>query len=102
MGIRTQTVLSLTTEMKSFAVLPMLLQLIFISRTSTKPVIDASNEVNDISISSFETAILRCCGSVEDNTGYSIPRCFELNGYGGVNFAKNICKHLDTVLSKIK
>merc|ERR1711868_230437 len=99
MGIQTQTILTLTTRMKSFAVLPILLQLILISITSTKPVIVSSNEVNDISISSFETAILRCCGSIEDNTGY---RCFELNGYGGVNFAKNICKHLDKVLSKIK
>ena len=78
--------------MKSFAVLPMLLQLIFISRTSTKPVIDASNEVNDISISSFETAILRCCGSVEDNTGYRLVSGLDhiLSEYPSIQYLTDI------------
>jgi len=83
-----------TTNMKSFAVLLIFVQLgIFIPQTSAKPMIEASL------ISSFETAILRCCSSVEDSTGF---RCFELNGHGGVNFTKNVCKYLDSVLEKIK
>ena len=40
----------------------------------------------------FELSILRCCSS---NRKQKVQRCFEVNGFGGVNFLENPCRHLD-------
>jgi hypothetical protein len=43
-------------------------------------------------LSMFELSILRCCSSNRDQ---KVQRCFEVNGFGGVNFLTNPCRYLD-------
>ena len=50
-------------------------------------------------LSKFELTLVRCCSSSVDR---EVGRCFEVNGFGGINFLKEPCEHLDSVLKKIK
>ena len=41
----------------------------------------------------FEISVIRCCSSHIDQ---NVNRCFEVNGFGGVNFVVNPCKYLNS------
>ena len=43
--------------------------------------------------------LVRCCSSSVDK---EVDRCFEVNGFGGINFLKSPCEHLENVLGKLK
>ena len=50
-------------------------------------------------LSKLELTLVRCCSS---NMDRDVHRCFEVNGFGGINFLKEPCQHLDSVIKKIK
>ena len=50
-------------------------------------------------LSKLELTLVRCCSS---NMDRDVHRCFEVNGFGGINFLKEPCEHLDNVLKKRK
>merc|ERR1712215_353421 len=56
--------------------------------------IKIKNKKNKI-FSKYEKTIIKCCSSSEDT---SVERCFEVNGFGGINFLKKPCKPLEMIL----
>lgn len=52
------------------------------------------------SLSKIELSVVRCCSSTQD-TYQEVARCFELNGFGGMNFSPNICVFLTYVLGQL-
>ena len=47
-------------------------------------------------MSRLELSLVRCCSSVLD-TFHEVARCFEVNGFGGINFSRRLCTLLDDV-----
>merc|ERR1712131_423190 len=60
------------------------------SEKNDDPQADAVKETEDDTnkLSTFELSVVRCCSS---NTDDNFGRCFEVNGFGGVNFAVKPC-----------
>ena len=65
----------------------------------TKNANDSKRETNEEGnkpkrkmFSNFELAILRCCPANKDR---KVERCFEVNGFGGINFLKKPCRFVD-------
>ena len=44
-------------------------------------------------LTDFELSVIRCCSS---NIVQNVNRCFEVNGFGGVNFLVNPCGYLNS------
>merc|ERR1712243_202768 len=67
---------------------------------------DASNVAEDVMelnkseskvlLSKLEISLVRCCSSVLD-TFQEVARCFEVNGFGGINFSQKLCTHVNDV-----
>ena len=71
------------------------------SEKNDDPQADAVKETEDDpnKLSTFELSVVRCCSS---NTDDNFGRCFEVNGFGGVNFAVKPCQYLKNVTSKLE
>merc|ERR1711915_390274 len=71
-----------------------------LSEMNEDPQADVGKETEDdtTKLSNFELSIVRCCSSDTDN---SFDRCFEVNGFGGVNFVVEPCQYLKELLSKL-
>ena len=60
-----------------------------------------SEEMNELqALSKLEISLVRCCSSTQD-TYQEVARCFELNGFGGINFSPKICVFLTYVLEQL-
>ena len=59
----------------------------------------SQNEIQkeDIELSPLGVALIRCCSSTMD-TFHQVARCFEVNGFGGINFSKSLCSFLPDVV----
>ena len=71
-----------------------------LSEMNEDPQADVGKETEDdtIKLSKFELSVVRCCSSDTDN---SFDRCFEVNGFGGVNFAVEPCQYLQELILKL-
>merc|ERR1712013_848502 len=49
-----------------------------------------------VMLSKLEISLVRCCSSVLD-TFQEVARCFEVNGFGGINFSRKLCTHVNDV-----
>ena len=58
---------------------------------------EIENKMKRKMLSKFELCILRCCSSNRDT---KVGRCFEVNGFGGINFLRRPCQLLQVVLEK--
>ena len=45
-------------------------------------------------LSKYELTLLRCCSNKMDT---QVGRCFEVNGFGGINFLTSPCEYLDEI-----
>merc|ERR1711915_1114280 len=59
----------------------------------------ASNKEGKPILSNFEISLIRCCSTFNDAF---FGRCFEINGFGGLNFAVNPCRYLREVIEKLE
>eukprot|EP00092_Neocalanus_flemingeri_P072802 GFUD01089683.1.p1 GENE.GFUD01089683.1~~GFUD01089683.1.p1 ORF type:complete len:128 (-),score=21.65 GFUD01089683.1:121-504(-) len=48
-------------------------------------------------LTKFELTITRCCSSDIDRR---VDRCFEVNGFGGIQFIKRPCEYLQSIIGK--
>ena len=58
-----------------------------------------TKQIKKKKLSKFELTLVRCCSSSVDR---EVGRCFEVNGFGGINFIRTPCEHLENVLRKLK
>merc|ERR1739838_77522 len=67
--------------------------------TKKNKLITEETQMRKKMLSRFELTLVRCCSSSVDR---EVGRCFEVNGFGGINFLKTPCEHLENVLEKLK
>merc|ERR1711970_253146 len=51
-------------------------------------------------LSKLELSLIRCCSSRKDRIS-EVARCFEVNGFGGINFSPSLCSFLTDAAEKL-
>ena len=59
-------------------------------------VMELNKSKSKVMLSKLEISLVRCCSSVLD-TFQEVARCFEVNGFGGINFSQKLCTHVNDV-----
>ena len=59
-------------------------------------VMELNKSKSKVMLSKLEISLVRCCSSVLD-TFQEVARCFEVNGFGGINFSRKLCTHVNDV-----
>merc|ERR1712061_805065 len=58
------------------------------------------NQEIKMNLSQLELSLVRCCSSTLDKN-VEVARCFEVNGFGGVNFSQRLCTFLKDASEKL-
>merc|ERR1711970_1460161 len=66
--------------------------------TVEQNIIEKSTEANVLS--KLELSLIRCCSSRKDRIS-EVARCFEVNGFGGINFSPSLCSFLTDAAEKL-
>jgi len=70
--------------------------------TVEQNIIEKRTEVTNMAnvLSKLELSLIRCCSSRKDRIS-EVARCFEVNGFGGINFSPSLCSFLTDAVEKL-